>query len=81
MQINTNTSTWALSGSGAAAAPTDRSLSQETGFANENTATAVQSGLMLAQADTLNPTASSNTAQSANSTPFWGLAPCLRPTP
>ena len=27
---------------------------------------------MLAQADTLNPTASSSTAQSANSTPFWG---------
>lgn len=72
MQITTNTSTWALSGSGAAAAPTDPSLSQEMGFANESTATSLQSGLMLAQADTLNPTASSNTAQSANSTPFWG---------
>ena len=72
MQITTNTSTWALSGSGAATAPTDPSLSQETGFANESTATSLQSGLMLAQADTLNPTASSNTAQSANSTPFWG---------
>lgn len=72
MQINTSTSTWALSGSGTAAAPADPSLSQETGFANGNTSAAAQSGLMLAQADTLNPTASSNTTQSANSTPFWG---------
>ena len=78
MQINTNTSTWAFPGGGTAAAAADSSVSRGDTLVGGNTSTAAQPGVLLAQADTHNPSASSQNgnngtpAQSANTTPFWG---------
>ena len=78
MQINTNTntSTWAFPGGGTAAATAapESSGSRGDALVGGNTSAAAHSGDRLAQADTHNASVSSpngNSAQSANTTPFW----------